>query len=179
MLEIIFFTSSSIKLAHARYLCRGYNIKIVGFHEKTYHANYEEPRIWDREQILEQSYQSALKQAKKAGINADSHFFIMEDTSVIIDALSEEREFPGVDIKYWMQDTSFAEVNEALIKKNNNRAVTVRSDLILHLPMQVRKHTGGKPYIRFTSQQDGSIVSKESNIKIKPAHPWLDNKTFN
>jgi hypothetical protein len=48
MAEIVFFTSSAIKLAHAHYLCREYDLQVTGISEKTFGANYEEPRIYDR-----------------------------------------------------------------------------------------------------------------------------------
>ena len=49
--KIIFLTGSRTKLAHLRYLAKELPISIEGFHEASYHANYEEPRIFNREQL--------------------------------------------------------------------------------------------------------------------------------
>lgn len=75
MLEIVFFTSSPIKLAHARYLCRNYDVRITGFREKTFGANYTEPRIYDRDQLIELSYQDALRRWQKAVSSGETSFF--------------------------------------------------------------------------------------------------------
>ena len=115
MFRLIFLTSSQTKLAHARYLGEAFDIEIDGFRQKTYNANYNEPRIDSREELLDQSYKSAVEQCVKGKIPIESRFFILEDTSVRIDALSTENsEVPGLDVKFWMQQTSFAELNEEL-----------------------------------------------------------------
>lgn len=172
MLEIVFFTSSPIKLAHARYLCRDYDLQITGFREKTFGANYIEPRIYDREQLIELSYQDALTRWKLTS-NINNLFFI-EDTSVAIEALSTEQETPGLDIKYWMAETNFAELDTQLKTLGNNRCATVRSDLVLHLP----PNFSDTNYLQFTSSITGCIVDKEQVFDTNPMYPWLDNKTF-
>jgi len=86
MLEIVFFTSSPIKLTHAIYLCRDYDVLITGFREKTFGANYIEPRIYDRAQLIEESYQDALQRWQKATSTSKNRLFFIEDTSVTIEA---------------------------------------------------------------------------------------------
>jgi dephospho-CoA kinase/inosine/xanthosine triphosphate pyrophosphatase family protein len=171
MLELIFFTSNRTKTIHARYLCKEYNINIVNFREKTYYANYTEPRTSDRDFLLKESLESALEQAKKAGL--DNHPFIIEDTSVIIHALSNhDLEYPGTDVKYWMRETKFDDIDFQLRFFGNNRKVTVRSDLILFIPK-----LGA---FRFSSQSEGNIVEKENkNLETNTLYPWLDNRSFN
>jgi len=176
MIELVFFTSSRIKLEHAKYLCRNYAVRLTGFREKTFGANYDEPRIYDRNQLIESSYQDALIRWNKA--TSGKGFFILEDTSVIIDVLSTEREIPGLDIKYWMQDKDFESLDVELKALGNNRRVTVRSDLILHLPEEWRDKEG-KSYLQFTSSISGNIVDKEERFETNALYPWLDNKTFN
>lgn len=174
MLEIIFFTSNRTKTQHAQYLVRKYNIKISNFREKTYHANYDEPRISDRSKLLKASLESAKDKANSAGLGPNQPF-IFEDTSVIIEALSsKDNEYPGTDIKYWMRETDFETIDLQLLFKHNNRNVIVRSDLVLYIPTI-------PPYeFYFSSYTNGRItevVNKE--LKTNPIYPWLDNKTFN
>lgn len=177
MLEIVFFTSSPIKLAHARYLCRDYDVLITGFREKTFGANYTEPRIYDRKQLIEESYQDALKRWKKNVSSSKDRLFFIEDTSVAIEALSTEQETPGLDIKYWMAETNFAALDAQLKTLGNNRRTTVRSDVVLHIPLSQK--LGSTDYLQFTSSVVGFIVEKEQAFDTNPMYPWLDNKTFN
>lgn len=173
MLEIIFFTSNRTKTQHAQYLARNYSVKISNFREKTYHANYDEPRTNDRNKLLKESLKSAKDKATSAGITNQP--FIFEDTSVIIDALSKkDEEYPGTDIKYWMRETNFETIDLQLLFKNNNRKVIVRSDLVLHLPNVA-------PFeFYFSSYTTGKITDFiNDRLQTNPIYPWLDNKTFN
>jgi cytidylate kinase/inosine/xanthosine triphosphate pyrophosphatase family protein len=176
MIELVFFTSSRVKLAHAIYLSRDYDVQIVGFREKTFGANYTEPRIYDREQLIERSYDDALQRWIKHA-SADRFFFI-EDTSVTIHALSRDREIPGVDIKYWMAEMDFVRLDGLIRAAGNDRAAVVRSDLILHLPSDI-KGQEKKSYRQFTSMVTGRIVSEEQQFPTNPTYPWLDNTSFN
>lgn len=174
MLEIIFFTSNRTKTQHAQYLVRNYSVKISNFREKTYHANYDEPRINDRARLLKESLESAKDKAVSAGLGVNQPF-IFEDTSVIIDALSsKDSEYPGTDIKYWMRETDFETIDFQLFFNHNNRNVIVRSDLVLYLPTI-------PPYeFYFSSYTKGRITEVVNNeLKTNPIYPWLDNKTFN
>ncbi|WP_019865856.1 non-canonical purine NTP pyrophosphatase [Methylovulum miyakonense] len=179
MFEIVFFTSSKIKLSHARHLCRDYNVKVTSFREKTFHANYIEPRIYDREELLKQSYEDALQRWQKAVSKGENRLFFIEDTSVTIDALSIERETPGLDVKYWMEETDFANLDQQLKALGNNRKATVRSDVVLHLSPELRKATEDKNYLCFVSSVSGQVVDVEQSFDTNPMYPWLDNKTFN
>ncbi|AEF99787.1 non-canonical purine NTP pyrophosphatase [Methylomonas methanica] len=179
MVEIVFFTSSPIKLAHARYLCRDFAVRIVGFREKTFGANYEEPRIYDRAELIERSYQDALQRWKNF-VSKDGHkLFFIEDTSVIIEALSKEREVPGLDVKYWMKETQFAQLDETLRNMGNDRRCRVRSDLVLHLPPELQSKDSNDSYRIFTSFSFGNVVEYERDFETNLLYPWLDNKTFN
>lgn len=179
--EIIFFTTNDIKLAHLRYLAESYPVHIHGFKQKTYHASYKEPRVNSREGLLKQSYQNALEQAKKAGIDVKNRFFILEDTSVKIDALSSEKmEMPGLDVKYWMENRTFTSIDSDLREKGNNRNATVRSDILLHIPDSYRrKWSTEDPYLVFSGVQQGSVCERERDITTNLVFPWLDNRTFN
>jgi inosine/xanthosine triphosphate pyrophosphatase family protein/adenylate kinase family enzyme len=176
MLELTFITSSKEKLAHAKYLSRDYPVNISK--KKNYGIGYIEPRIDDRGELIKRSVDDAIKRFKKYTANADEKLFFIEDTSVIIHSLSNEKEYPGVDIKYWMKDNSFNTVNKMLKGAGNERSVTVRSDLILVLDKNLREKFNTK-YIVFNSSVDGSITEKEISIKTQPLYPWLNNYSFN
>ena len=50
--------------------------------------------------------------------------------SVRIEALSHDGvEVPGVDIKYWMEEQTFARLDAALCSGGNDRRAIVRSDI--------------------------------------------------
>lgn len=176
MFELIFITSSREKLAHARYLCRNRSIKISK--QKNYGIGYEEPKIHDRAQLIEDSVNDAIKRFKQTVSNYENKLFFIEDTSVIVDALSDDIEVPGVDVKYWMMETTFSSLDEELKALGNNRRVTVRSDVVLVLNKEL-KEKYKMSYMIFTSTTEGSITEKEHRFKPNPLYPWLNNRTFN
>jgi inosine/xanthosine triphosphate pyrophosphatase family protein/dephospho-CoA kinase len=181
MRELTFCTSNPTKLAHARYIVEGRPVKIKGFRQRTYHADYDEPRLSSRAELLEASYQNALRQCAKAGIAIDSHPFLLEDTSVRIDALSENgQEIPGLDIKYWMRKQTFAELDGTLKASGNVRSVSVRSDVVLHVPKNLKSLWRVKDdYVTFVGEQAGTIVDVEIEFEADLVYPWLDNQSFN
>ena len=93
----------------------------------------------------------------------EDKFFFIEDTSVIIHALSQERPYPGVDIKYWMQENNFESIDSKLKALGNDRSVEVRSDIVLMLPHQLQILIG-EQFKRFTSSITGKIVDHEIEI---------------
>ncbi|WP_316801444.1 non-canonical purine NTP pyrophosphatase [Pedobacter frigidisoli] len=176
MLELTFITSSKEKISHAIYLSRDYPVRISK--QKNYGIGYVEPRIGSREELIKRSVEDAILRFEKTTKNANEKFFIIEDTSVIIDELSKKAEYPGVDVKYWMRENNFLSIDKMLKKAGNNRAVTVRSDVILVLNKSLSDKFK-KKYLSFTSFSKGHIVEKEVYIKTQPLYPWLNNRTFN
>ena len=181
MRELTFFTTNQTKLAHARYVAEGRQIRIKGFRQRTYHADYIEPRLTSREDILRASYEGAKAQLAKAGFSEASHPFFLEDTSVRIDAISTaEREVPGVDIKYWMEDRTFSSLDMLLRHARNDRRATVRSDVLLHIPSSFRADWDvNAEFLVFTGEQRGTIVETEYIFDANLVYPWLDNRSFN
>jgi len=181
MRELTFFTTNQTKLAHARYVAEGRQIQIKGFRQRTYHADYVEPRLATRDAILQASYESAKEQLAKAGYSENSHPFILEDTSVRIEALSSpDTEIPGVDVKYWMEDQTFASLDEKLRRAGNDRRALVRSDILLHVPHSLQTSWGiESDFVLFTGEQNGSIVEAEHDFAANLVYPWLDNRSFN
>lgn len=177
MEEIIFITSNKVKLAHAKYLCRKYAVRISK--QKNYGIGYNEPRIGDRTELLQRSVADAKERFSKNTSNAEEKLFFIEDTSVIVRALSSDnKEVPGVDVKYWMQGLDFKKLNTQLSAVGGDRSVIVRSDLVLVLNERLSKKYG-VAFKTFTSESQGSIVTKELAIKTQPLYPWLNNTTFN
>ena len=161
---------------HARYLARNYDVIIS--QQIHYGIGYSEPRISDREKLLEQSIEDATDRWVKNVSSPQKRIFFIEDTSVIIHSLSKDEEYPGVDIKYWMKKNNFDSIDKMLKKKGNDRRVTVRSDILLYLPKQLQE-IEGKKYMRFNSSINGTICEQEHDFKTNPLYPWLDNKSFN
>lgn len=162
---------------HARHLCRDYDVLVSP--QRHYGVGYHEPQIEDREKLLEESIKDAMERWFKNISSPHNKIFFIEDTSVIIKALSKEKEVPGVDIKYWMKEHDFSSIDKMLKEAGSDRRVEVRSDLILCLP---QKNVAGKrEYIthRFTSSTVGFITSQEYAFETNLLYPWLDNKSFN
>ena len=181
MTDITFVTSNKTKLAHARYLCRNYQVDIKYYKKMFYGYAYKEPRIDDRRQLLSESFKSALDRWKKYVTDQDNRLFFIEDTSVRIDALSDENhEVPGVDVKYWMRETNFGKLDKMLKARGNNRKCSVTSHVILCLTDELRNKLGIEENYRvFTSTVVGTITEKEYVFDTNILYPWLDNKSFN
>lgn len=180
MLDMVFFTSNLIKLAHFRYLGLKQGIRVRGFKEKHYHATYHEPQIDNRAELLRQSYESALKQWRRRMGGEALGLFFLEDTSVAVQALSQEKETPGVNVKYWMKDMTFKRLDDLLKSHGNLRKVVVRSDIVVHLPASIRQIARlDQQYLHVFGECVGSISEVEHAIEPNLIYPWLDAKSFN
>lgn len=181
MTDITFVTSNQTKLAHARYLCREFYVNILYYKKLYYGVGYEEPRIYDRKQLLTASFYDAAERWKKNVSGSDDRFFFIEDTSVKIDGLSDdENEVPGVDVKYWMRTMTFDKLDSDLKSRGNDRRCSVTSHLILFLTEKLKKKLGIKDdYKIFKSTAYGFITDREYDFDTNILYPWLDNKTFN
>jgi adenylate kinase family enzyme/inosine/xanthosine triphosphate pyrophosphatase family protein len=182
MIDLVFFSTNRAKVAHFRYLGSKIGIKVKSFKESIYYASYHEPRIDDRAELLRQSYVSALGQWRRRnhGTKIDTSTFFLEDTSVRINALSAQFETPGVHVKFWMRDMTFSRLDNMLKELGNDRRVTVRSDIVMHLPVKWQEVLGiDHEYLWVYGEVKGSIVDYECAIQSNLVYPWLDNKTFN
>lgn len=181
MTDITFVTSNKTKLAHARYLCRNYQVNILHYKKLFYGVGYIEPRIYDRKQLLAESFKDAVARWKKNVTERDNRLFFIEDTSVKIDVLSEgDSEVPGVDVKYWMRETNFNRLDQILRNKGNNRKCSVTSHVMLFLTEDLKNTLGiTEDFMIFKSTAYGTIAEREYEFKTNILYPWLDNKTFN
>ena len=181
MTDITFVTSNQTKLAHARYLCRNYQVNILHYKKFFYGKGYIEPRVDDRTILLSESFKDAVSRWKKYVTERDNRLFFIEDTSVKIDALSDDdNEVPGVHVKFWIQETNFETLDGELRKRGNNRRCSVTSHVMLFLTDDLRKRLrNSEDYIIFKSTANGFVTKKEHHIETQILYPWLDNKTFN
>lgn len=182
MLDLTFFSTNATKIAHFRYISAKFGLRIKSFREVNYYASYSEPRIDDRDELLKQSYFSALSQWKKRQRRQDdgTNTFFFEDTSVRIEALSHDVETPGVNVKFWMKDMSFSKLDEILKRHGGDRRATVRSDIVMHLPQRWKDLLGmTDDFIWFYGETKGEICLTEQNIESNLLFTWLDDKSFN
>lgn len=175
--KLTFLTSSRAKLVHAQHLAKRYGVQVVG--KRTYGVAYREPRVRERATLLKESYDDALRRWRVIDPK-DNGFFFIEDTSVIVHALSAHAEIPGVDVKYWMQSMNLERLTRELAECGGGRGVTVRSDVILHLPARFRREFGlDDTFVHFEGHQLGSVVTTERRVETNVLYPWLDDKSFN
>ncbi len=181
MTDITFVTSNKTKLAHARYLCRNYQVNILHYKKLFYGVGYIEPRIYNRKQLLAESFKDAVARWKRNVTERDNRLFFIEDTSVKIDALSDsENEVPGVDVKYWMQEIDFNCLDQELKNKGNNRKCSVTSHIMLFMTEELKSILGiVEDYKVFKSTAYGTITEREYEFDTNILYPWLDDKTFN
>ena len=200
MFNLVFRTTNKAKFAHLQYALRDYdiNLKTVGEYGKP----YTEPRVFSRKEIIEESILDSInRELKKTSassivdaidaqkITSENELdklyklyrgsaFIIEDTSVRINALSSEfLEVPGVDIKYWMKDMTFEKLDKLLKENGNDRKVSVRSDIVLFLPGLATPDS--THYLNFVGISEGKIIENEISFETNRVYPWLDNRTFN
>lgn len=156
-------------------------MNILKYDKYFYGVGYQEPRLFDRDTLLKESFDDAARRWKKNISNSEERLFFIEDTSVRIEALcDEDREVPGVDIKYWMQSNSFETLDQSLRDRGNNRTASVSSHIILFLTDSLKKKLGTtEEFIVFHSTTNGRIVEIEQTFETQLLYPWLDNKSFN
>ena len=182
MIDLIFFSTNLTKINHFIYLGKKHNLTVKSFRELNYYASYVEPRIDDRAELLRRSYDSALAQwQRRQGRNEESGMtFFFEDTSVRIEALSSEVEVPGVNIKFWMREHSFSQLDQKLKEAGNDRRASVRSDIIMHLPKKWKELLGiNEDYVWVYAIVPGRIVMSDQVVDLNLIYPWLDDKSFN
>src|ERR1700738_2469552 len=121
LLSVYFYTSNTDKLLQARLIFarNGYQLRNFTISREPYDEDYSLP--------TEEMLSKALHQIS-ARYNVRSIFFV-EDTSLRIEALSDDVDFPGLQVKEWFSSTSFAEVDRQISLRGGNRSAVVRSDI--------------------------------------------------
>lgn len=163
-LKIYFYTSNLEKLLQARLLFRGQGQSLSHF--RAHREPYEEDYSLGKEDLLRKAIAQVRNQFLVRSV------FFVEDTSIRIDALSENGDYPGLRAKEWFSETSFHELDALLKSKGNNRRVTVKSDIALHIPNL-------EEVFLFHGETRGSVAKDPPTFEANPQHPWLTPATFN
>lgn len=164
ILNVFFYTSNAEKLLQARllFMRHGYELKHFRGRKEPYDEDYELGTAG----LLTR----AINQVKDE-FSVRSIFFV-EDTSVRIDALSDDKDFPGLAIKEWFPQITFAQIDEQLRQRGNDRRAKVNSDIALHIP------TLRSP-IFFHGETAGTIADTPPTFERSALYPWLTPQTFN
>ena len=163
-LRVYFYTSNLEKLLQARLL-----FTLVGERLNHFRANrepYDEDYSLPKRSLLENAIEQVRKQFLIRSI------FFVEDTSIRIEALSDEEDFPGLRAKEWFSETSFSDLDQQLRRLGGHRSAIVKSDVALHLPNLER------PFF-FHGETRGEIALQAPKFSTSARYPWLTPYTFN
>lgn len=164
-LQTFFYTSNLAKYLHARVVFDRSGLILHHFRSKQ--DPYSEDYSKGKTALLARAIQEIL-----STVGSGSVFFV-EDTSLRIDALSNASEdIPGLAVKEWFQETSFALLDEELKKRGNNRRAQIQSDIALHLPGLVEP-------VYFHGRTDGVVADSPPDFEENPHYPWLTPASFN
>lgn len=164
LLKVFFYTSNIQKLAQARLIFSRHAYPLSHF--ATSREPYEEDYSGGTHQLLSNAI------AEISGRFGIRSCFFVEDTSLRIEALSSESDFPGVAVKEWFNEISFNELDAQLNATGNNRRAIVKSDIGLHIP-------GLEQPIFFHGETHGTIAATPPTFRPNPVYPWLTPETFN
>jgi inosine/xanthosine triphosphate pyrophosphatase family protein/dephospho-CoA kinase len=164
VLNVFFYTSNTTKLLQARllFMRHGYELRHFKGDREPYDENYA---LGTRELLTK-----AITQVNEEfGVRS---LFFVEDTSLRIDALSSEKDFPGLAVKEWFPNTTFDDLDRILRRRNNNRRAVVYSDIALYVPSL------SSPLF-FHGETTGEVAASEPNFEASVQYPWLTPTTFN
>jgi inosine/xanthosine triphosphate pyrophosphatase family protein/dephospho-CoA kinase len=164
LLNVYFYTSNADKLLQARLMFVRYGYKLRHF--KGRREPYEEDYSLETEQMLTR----AIEQVN-AEFGIRSIFFV-EDTSLRLEALSADSDYPGKRVKEWFSSTTFRELDDQLRANGGDRTAIVKSDIALYVP--TLSHT-----IFFHGESAGLVATTPPNFSASAQYPWLTPNTFN
>jgi inosine/xanthosine triphosphate pyrophosphatase family protein/dephospho-CoA kinase len=163
-LEVYFYTSNIEKFLHASEVFRQSGIVLQHFRSHT--EPYSEDYSVGKRQLLTDALSAVRAQVGKGAL------LFVEDTSLRIESLSSDSDVPGLAVKEWFSQTSFAELDEQLQTAGGNRSATVKSDIALHVP-------GLERPVFFSGQCVGRVADSPPEFERNAVHPWLTPNTFN
>lgn len=163
-LRVYFYTSNLEKLLQARLMFQEQGQTLSHF--RANREPYEEDYSLQKDELLRRAIMQVRNQFLVRSI------FFVEDTSIRIDALSDEDDFPGLRAKEWFSETSFSHLDELLKSKGKNRRAIVKSDIALHIPNL-------EETFLFHGETIGVISDEPPNFETNLKHPWLTPNTFN
>lgn len=164
ILNVFFYTSNTEKLLQARllFMRHGYELRNFRGKREPYEENYELGTVGLLTRAIDQV---------KAEFGVRSIFFV-EDTSVRIEALSNQNDYPGLAVKEWFPQVTFEQVDEQLRQRGNDRRAKVNSDIALYIPTL-------KSPLFFHGETIGRIADKPPTFEPSVQYPWLTSRTFN
>jgi inosine/xanthosine triphosphate pyrophosphatase family protein/dephospho-CoA kinase len=168
MPSVIFFTSSNDKFTQARLVFMRFGLPLR--HSRDRLTAEAIPYAEDYSSGQEDLLSKAISEIRRRGGSNGSYFFI-EDTTIRIEALSGNREFPGLRAKEWFQETSFDELDLQLSEAGDRRA-SVRSTIALWVP-------GLDRHLVFTGETEGEVANTPPDFEVNPTYPWLTPHNFN
>ena len=135
-------------------------------HYRSQHEPYDENYALGTQGLLSE----ALKQVSQE-FGRRSVLFV-EDTSLRLEALSDESDYPGTRVKEWFAETSFEELVRQIAIRGGDRRAVVKSDIALRIPSLSRP-------IFFHGETVGIVAADPPSFEASPQYPWLTPKTFN
>lgn len=162
--KIYFYTSNELKYIQAKLVFAAAGLPLYYFplHSEPYRERYDGTTV----DLL----RDAINEV--AAIVGQRLIFFVEDTSLRIDALSDQADFPGMAVKDWFARTRFEELDHELRKIRRGRAATVKSDIALYLP-------GHRGPLFFHGETSGTVADTLPHFPINRAFPWLTPHSFN
>lgn len=164
VLSIFFYTSNLDKLLQARLVFSRFGYQLRHFRGRR--EPYDEDETQDTQTLL---HQAVRQVASEFGVRS---LFFVEDTSLRIEALSDDADFPGLAVKRWFAATSFAEVDRQIELRGGDRRCTVKSNIALHIPGLSRP-------LFFYGETSGTIALSPPEFTASLQYPWLTPTTFN
>lgn len=165
--RLVFYTTSSDKFAQAQFAFQRSGLSITEFKSR------DDPYREDEDGTSIELLTRAIDEIRLTVGQADGTLFFVEDTSLRINALSTEaHEIPGLHVKEWFKDTSFSALDAELQQRENDRTVTVKSDIALHVPHLATP-------VCFHGESRGVVSSTPPDFAPNVEHPWLRPDSFN
>lgn len=162
--RIYFYTSSIEKYLQGRLVFDRHGLTVDYFKSRT--DPYDEDYAGTTTDLLTKAISEVTDQVGRG------HLVFVEDTSLRIEAMSDPaRDWPGMRVKDWFAETSFAELDTSLRSAGDRRA-TVKSDIALKLP-------GLERPVLFHGETVGQVATEPPDFAPNPQYPWLTPRTFN
>ena len=135
-------------------------------HYRSQHEPYDEDYSLGTAGLLSEALKQVSQEFERRSV------LFVEDTSVRIEALSDETDYPGTRVKEWFSETSFDDLDRQIALRGSNRRCTVKSDIALRLPSLSRP-------IFFHGETSGRVADSAPTFGASPQYPWLTPDTFN
>lgn len=160
---LYFATSSPEKLVQARLFLSslGHRVEQVEYLARPYREPYGE----SQETLLTHALEQILARTSRPIL------VFVEDTTVRVEALSSDTDYPGQRAKEWFQETAHEELIRKLDAKGRGMRAVVKSDIALHVP-------GAPELIFFHGEVGGEILRSAAPARTNPLYPWLESRDF-